>query len=236
MVHTTMLRAFPENLRKTTETIIPRGPPARTAFDDVGVGAAGPPSVLGTLGSAGSLQGLGSGSPVWGGTRSGSCPQGWSGGVPAVCPSGVTQSWACVAVPGPEQRGGAGCAQQGAAPSGAHAGGAAGGVSRTRHRRPAAGRCGHSPARGGSPGPAAQGECWLLPVQKPTAQGPGPPLFLSLQCTWCWGCTELHSSHVSHTLRDGAEGRTAHCQVQGQMCRHMLCPAPRCPSLPGHGD
>ncbi|XP_071671280.1 serine/threonine-protein kinase/endoribonuclease IRE2 isoform X3 [Patagioenas fasciata] len=34
VVHTTMLRAFPENLRKTTETIIPRGPPARTAFDD----------------------------------------------------------------------------------------------------------------------------------------------------------------------------------------------------------
>ncbi|XP_010140318.1 PREDICTED: serine/threonine-protein kinase/endoribonuclease IRE1-like, partial [Buceros rhinoceros silvestris] len=34
VVHTTMLRAFPENLRKTTETIIPRTPPARTAFDD----------------------------------------------------------------------------------------------------------------------------------------------------------------------------------------------------------
>ncbi|NXT75898.1 ERN1 endoribonuclease, partial [Zapornia atra] len=34
VVHTTMLRAFPENLRKTTETIIPRAPPARTAFDD----------------------------------------------------------------------------------------------------------------------------------------------------------------------------------------------------------
>ncbi|KFW64645.1 Serine/threonine-protein kinase/endoribonuclease IRE1, partial [Pygoscelis adeliae] len=30
VVHTTMLRAFPENLRKTTETIIPRAPPART--------------------------------------------------------------------------------------------------------------------------------------------------------------------------------------------------------------
>uniref|UniRef100_A0A8C4USS3 non-specific serine/threonine protein kinase n=1 Tax=Falco tinnunculus TaxID=100819 RepID=A0A8C4USS3_FALTI len=35
VVHTTMLRAFPENLRKTTETIIPRAPPARTMFDDV---------------------------------------------------------------------------------------------------------------------------------------------------------------------------------------------------------
>ncbi|NWX45725.1 ERN1 endoribonuclease, partial [Steatornis caripensis] len=34
VVHTTMLRAFPENLRKTTETIIPRAPPARTAFDN----------------------------------------------------------------------------------------------------------------------------------------------------------------------------------------------------------
>ncbi|NWU57742.1 ERN1 endoribonuclease, partial [Dromas ardeola] len=34
VVHTTMLRAFPENLRKTTETIIPRAPPARTVFDD----------------------------------------------------------------------------------------------------------------------------------------------------------------------------------------------------------
>ncbi|XP_010288316.1 PREDICTED: serine/threonine-protein kinase/endoribonuclease IRE1-like [Phaethon lepturus] len=35
VVHTTMLRAFPENLRKTTETIIPRAPPARAVFDDV---------------------------------------------------------------------------------------------------------------------------------------------------------------------------------------------------------
>uniref|UniRef100_A0A672VD69 Serine/threonine-protein kinase/endoribonuclease IRE1 n=1 Tax=Strigops habroptila TaxID=2489341 RepID=A0A672VD69_STRHB len=35
VVHTTMLRAFPENLRKTTETIIPRAPSARTVFDDV---------------------------------------------------------------------------------------------------------------------------------------------------------------------------------------------------------
>ncbi|KFW84538.1 Serine/threonine-protein kinase/endoribonuclease IRE1, partial [Manacus vitellinus] len=35
VVHTTMLRAFPENLRKTTETIISRAPPARTVFDDV---------------------------------------------------------------------------------------------------------------------------------------------------------------------------------------------------------
>ncbi|KAF1651362.1 Serine/threonine-protein kinase/endoribonuclease IRE1, partial [Aptenodytes patagonicus] len=34
VVHTTMLRAFPENLRKTTETIIPRAPPARTVFND----------------------------------------------------------------------------------------------------------------------------------------------------------------------------------------------------------
>ncbi|NXU59605.1 ERN1 endoribonuclease, partial [Turnix velox] len=34
VVHTTMLRAFPENLRRTTETIIPRAPPARTVFDD----------------------------------------------------------------------------------------------------------------------------------------------------------------------------------------------------------
>lgn len=39
MVHTTMLRAFPENLRKTTEAIIPRAPPARTMFDDVSGGA-----------------------------------------------------------------------------------------------------------------------------------------------------------------------------------------------------
>ncbi|NXL07034.1 ERN1 endoribonuclease, partial [Mesembrinibis cayennensis] len=34
VVHTTMLRAFPENLRKTTETIIPRAPPGKTVFDD----------------------------------------------------------------------------------------------------------------------------------------------------------------------------------------------------------
>ncbi|NXX81119.1 ERN1 endoribonuclease, partial [Urocolius indicus] len=34
VVHTTMLRAFPENLRRTTETIIPRTSPARTVFDD----------------------------------------------------------------------------------------------------------------------------------------------------------------------------------------------------------
>ncbi|NXX12281.1 ERN1 endoribonuclease, partial [Podargus strigoides] len=34
VVHTTMLRAFPENLRKSTEAIIPRAPPARTVFDD----------------------------------------------------------------------------------------------------------------------------------------------------------------------------------------------------------
>ncbi|NXW01456.1 ERN1 endoribonuclease, partial [Fregetta grallaria] len=34
VVHTTMLRAFPENLRKTAETIIPRVPPGRTVFED----------------------------------------------------------------------------------------------------------------------------------------------------------------------------------------------------------
>ncbi|NWX91221.1 ERN1 endoribonuclease, partial [Nothoprocta pentlandii] len=34
VVHTTMLRAFPDNLRKTTETIIPRSSPARAVFDD----------------------------------------------------------------------------------------------------------------------------------------------------------------------------------------------------------
>uniref|UniRef100_A0A8B9PDG4 Serine/threonine-protein kinase/endoribonuclease IRE1 n=1 Tax=Apteryx owenii TaxID=8824 RepID=A0A8B9PDG4_APTOW len=34
VVHTTMLRAFPENLRKTTETIIPKSSPARAVFDD----------------------------------------------------------------------------------------------------------------------------------------------------------------------------------------------------------
>uniref|UniRef100_A0A8B9R842 non-specific serine/threonine protein kinase n=1 Tax=Anas platyrhynchos TaxID=8839 RepID=A0A8B9R842_ANAPL len=39
VVHTTMLRAFPENLRKTTETIIPRSSPARTVFDNVSGGA-----------------------------------------------------------------------------------------------------------------------------------------------------------------------------------------------------
>lgn len=48
MVHTTMLRAFPENLRKTTETIIPRAPPGRTMFNDVSDGALpGPTSVPG---------------------------------------------------------------------------------------------------------------------------------------------------------------------------------------------
>lgn len=48
MVHTTMLRAFPENLRKTTETIIPRAPSARTLFDDVsGEAPQGPTSALG---------------------------------------------------------------------------------------------------------------------------------------------------------------------------------------------
>uniref|UniRef100_A0A8D0FUH4 Serine/threonine-protein kinase/endoribonuclease IRE1 n=1 Tax=Strix occidentalis caurina TaxID=311401 RepID=A0A8D0FUH4_STROC len=48
VVHTTMLRAFPDNLRKTTETIIPRAPPARTVFDDVSGGALlGPTSAPG---------------------------------------------------------------------------------------------------------------------------------------------------------------------------------------------
>uniref|UniRef100_A0A8D0GYV6 non-specific serine/threonine protein kinase n=1 Tax=Sphenodon punctatus TaxID=8508 RepID=A0A8D0GYV6_SPHPU len=37
VVHTTMLRAFPETLRKSTETIVPRTNPARTLFDDVSV-------------------------------------------------------------------------------------------------------------------------------------------------------------------------------------------------------
>uniref|UniRef100_A0A8C0ARW2 Serine/threonine-protein kinase/endoribonuclease IRE1 n=1 Tax=Buteo japonicus TaxID=224669 RepID=A0A8C0ARW2_9AVES len=61
VVHTTMLRAFPENLRKTTETIIPRAPPDRTVFDDVSGGALlGPTSALGgTSRRAGSLKGLG---------------------------------------------------------------------------------------------------------------------------------------------------------------------------------
>ena len=78
MVHTTMLRAFPENLRKTTETIIPRAPPDRTMFDNVSGGALlGPTSAPGgTPGSAGSLKGLGclglgGGSPAWGSTRRG---------------------------------------------------------------------------------------------------------------------------------------------------------------------
>ncbi|XP_074866992.1 serine/threonine-protein kinase/endoribonuclease IRE2 isoform X3 [Carettochelys insculpta] len=34
VVHTTMLRAFPENLRRSTETIIPTSSPARALFDD----------------------------------------------------------------------------------------------------------------------------------------------------------------------------------------------------------
>ncbi|KFV72504.1 Serine/threonine-protein kinase/endoribonuclease IRE1, partial [Struthio camelus australis] len=34
VIHTTMLRAFPENLRKTTETIIPKNSPARAVFED----------------------------------------------------------------------------------------------------------------------------------------------------------------------------------------------------------
>uniref|UniRef100_A0A8B9FQ08 Serine/threonine-protein kinase/endoribonuclease IRE1 n=1 Tax=Amazona collaria TaxID=241587 RepID=A0A8B9FQ08_9PSIT len=48
VVHTTMLRAFPESLRKTTETIIPRAPSARTLFDDVsGEALRSPTSALG---------------------------------------------------------------------------------------------------------------------------------------------------------------------------------------------
>uniref|UniRef100_A0A674K2T0 Serine/threonine-protein kinase/endoribonuclease IRE1 n=1 Tax=Terrapene triunguis TaxID=2587831 RepID=A0A674K2T0_9SAUR len=35
VVHTTMLRAFPETLRKTTEAIIPKTSPPKTLFDDV---------------------------------------------------------------------------------------------------------------------------------------------------------------------------------------------------------
>uniref|UniRef100_A0A8B9QZ28 non-specific serine/threonine protein kinase n=1 Tax=Anas platyrhynchos TaxID=8839 RepID=A0A8B9QZ28_ANAPL len=79
VVHTTMLRAFPENLRKTTETIIPRSSPARTVFDNV--------SALGLSWEV----------------REPECPE-----VPAVQP----QHPPCVAVPGPEQRGGAGRAEQ----------------------------------------------------------------------------------------------------------------------------
>uniref|UniRef100_A0A8C8A871 non-specific serine/threonine protein kinase n=1 Tax=Otus sunia TaxID=257818 RepID=A0A8C8A871_9STRI len=69
VVHTTMLRAFPENLRKTTETIIPRAPPARTVFDDVSGGALlGPTSA--PRGSRSGLKALGwlglsGGSPAW---------------------------------------------------------------------------------------------------------------------------------------------------------------------------
>uniref|UniRef100_A0A8C3T1F2 Serine/threonine-protein kinase/endoribonuclease IRE1 n=1 Tax=Chelydra serpentina TaxID=8475 RepID=A0A8C3T1F2_CHESE len=51
VVHTTMLRAFPETLRKTTETIIPKSSPPRTLFDDVSgvtVWGAGP-SMCGLL-------------------------------------------------------------------------------------------------------------------------------------------------------------------------------------------
>lgn len=85
-----MLRAFPDNLRKTTETIIPRAPPARTVFDDVSGGALlGPTSVLGgTSRRPGFPKGLGRlgldrGSPAWGSTGRGSCVQGYSeGGVP----------------------------------------------------------------------------------------------------------------------------------------------------------
>ncbi|NWJ11629.1 ERN1 endoribonuclease, partial [Crypturellus undulatus] len=48
VVHTTMLRAFPENLRKTTETIIPRSSSARAAFDDYpSAGGADEPAMRG---------------------------------------------------------------------------------------------------------------------------------------------------------------------------------------------
>ncbi|KAI1233600.1 Serine/threonine-protein kinase/endoribonuclease IRE2, partial [Lamprotornis superbus] len=58
VVHTTMLRAFPENLRKTTETIIPRAPPSRTVFDDVsGEGC--------WVTEGAELLGVGTGSPAW---------------------------------------------------------------------------------------------------------------------------------------------------------------------------
>uniref|UniRef100_A0A8B9R2L7 non-specific serine/threonine protein kinase n=1 Tax=Anas platyrhynchos TaxID=8839 RepID=A0A8B9R2L7_ANAPL len=60
VVHTTMLRAFPENLRKTTETIIPRSSPARTVFDNVSGGALlghcsawGGPGLCGATGGSG---------------------------------------------------------------------------------------------------------------------------------------------------------------------------------------
>uniref|UniRef100_A0A8C3VAY8 Serine/threonine-protein kinase/endoribonuclease IRE1 n=1 Tax=Catharus ustulatus TaxID=91951 RepID=A0A8C3VAY8_CATUS len=69
VVHTTMLRAFPENLRKTTETIIPRAPPSRTVFDDVsGEGC--------WLTEGAVLLGVGSGSPPWARTRRKSQTQG----------------------------------------------------------------------------------------------------------------------------------------------------------------
>uniref|UniRef100_A0A8D2MQP3 Serine/threonine-protein kinase/endoribonuclease IRE1 n=1 Tax=Zonotrichia albicollis TaxID=44394 RepID=A0A8D2MQP3_ZONAL len=74
LVHTTMLRAFPENLRKTTETIIPRAPPSRTVFDHV--------SGEGCWVTEGSvLLGVGSGTGQEGGPKA-KCP--------AVCASCVT--------------------------------------------------------------------------------------------------------------------------------------------------
>uniref|UniRef100_A0A8C9U5X1 Serine/threonine-protein kinase/endoribonuclease IRE1 n=1 Tax=Serinus canaria TaxID=9135 RepID=A0A8C9U5X1_SERCA len=77
LVHTTMLRAFPENLRKTTETIIPRAPPTRTVFDDV--------SGEGCWVTEGSvLLGVGSGSPTWDRTGRKSQTQ---------VPCGLTNAW-----------------------------------------------------------------------------------------------------------------------------------------------
>uniref|UniRef100_A0A8B9CVA2 Serine/threonine-protein kinase/endoribonuclease IRE1 n=1 Tax=Anser brachyrhynchus TaxID=132585 RepID=A0A8B9CVA2_9AVES len=60
VVHTTMLRAFPENLRRTTETIIPRSSPARTVFDNVSGGAPlGRCSARGSPGLCGAAEGSG---------------------------------------------------------------------------------------------------------------------------------------------------------------------------------
>uniref|UniRef100_A0A8B9CUU1 Serine/threonine-protein kinase/endoribonuclease IRE1 n=1 Tax=Anser brachyrhynchus TaxID=132585 RepID=A0A8B9CUU1_9AVES len=72
VVHTTMLRAFPENLRRTTETIIPRSSPARTVFDNVSGGAPlGRCSARGSPGLCGAAEGSGPSRavrcvPAWG--------------------------------------------------------------------------------------------------------------------------------------------------------------------------
>lgn len=117
VVHTTMLRAFPENLRKTTETIIPRSSPARTVFDNVSGGALpgrcfawGSPGLCRAAGGSGPSRVVQEG-PVhhpasglsWE-VREPECLE-----VPAVQPQ---RPPSCVAVPGPEQRGGAGRAEQ----------------------------------------------------------------------------------------------------------------------------